>query len=732
MDLKQYTSIFFDKWLIYYMILAGSIIGSYANENEEDEIIWEAKKPKESYTVIAPQSDTGMKNFQAVELHHLEQISVQNNINENDSQQKEQTGNSSTSPSYDTSRLTKINEEANVINFSMASEKSYGIPVNSTSSSSSPGEKKKRSSIKYQKCHEYPWSAQGHLSMQYKDANGNVKFTGGSATVIGDNILLTAAHNIFIRNDLYNLKDFAVQWGAIPKQIIFFPGLDASSDEAPVLSYAVKKAYLPSYWINSEKKYVGEADEFDFAILILKDHCSDYTGCLGPTTREQDLSQLTVNVTGYPGDLPADTTDKTKRAKYAGKVMHNVQGCLLGKEQLKQSNGHNTFEQHLYYDHEQIATSGGHSGGAIWTHNGDLAEIRGVHTSTVGTQYNKDNEKRIVNRGIHLNKDKINLIKRWIKTEREWGKNNLTGFENLSLETVLKKINYFRKSEEINDKDRCLRIIGLGSECVFNYLHKTEINTGNSRAANKDLKDIKRATEHSLKKLINPKKNLADMNERLFLEILRIRLLPTTSDSASSSTQISDPASNERLRNASRVSSNTWSSSNNNSDNENDADEANSSMDQKAISLNLSKTTCEQFVDDKILNLLQENGIKSLPKIKENLLINNDNFDHINEKIIKVIGDIKINKIDLSGHDLSAIQSFYSIEKLLKEIITSPYNSPTEVNFGEFNNNLIEGLQKVCQQLNQQAVSKQKNITISFEDTTNAPQTIKMGNSIQE
>jgi V8-like Glu-specific endopeptidase len=190
----------------------------------------------------------------------------------------------------------------------------------------------------------------------------------GTGTLIGENYVITAAHNLYDRRS-----------GSIPQKITFFPGLRHKKIYAA--SQADRIIYHPRYMDTNNKTF----KDVDIGIIRLTEPLGKKIGSLGvKTLSNSQLSEISegkkVNVTGYPGDYAGGT------------LMCTMEGPIKEWSQTR-----------FFYD---IDTTPGQSGSGVWVEEDGEHAVVGVHT------YGNDEGKNL-NSGTRINDDNGNLIKIW-------------------------------------------------------------------------------------------------------------------------------------------------------------------------------------------------------------------------------------------------------------------------------------------------------------------------------
>jgi V8-like Glu-specific endopeptidase len=182
---------------------------------------------------------------------------------------------------------------------------------------------------------DYPWRCITSLRITAHDGSAWI----GTGWLVNRRLLLTAGHCVYMADH-----------GGWVQQIEVIPG--RQGDTFPSGSCVATNFRSVHGWIDDGNR------DYDYGAIILGEDCryGDTLGWFGYQVRSDgDLQNLTVNISGYPGDKPAGT-----------------QWFLSGT--IKSVNDR-TFE----YD---IDTAGGQSGAPVWAMLSDGSRYAvGVHTN---------------------------------------------------------------------------------------------------------------------------------------------------------------------------------------------------------------------------------------------------------------------------------------------------------------------------------------------------------------
>lgn len=131
---------------------------------------------------------------------------------------------------------------------------------------------------------QYPYSTSVYVESVFHGVeNGKNKTYRGSANFIKDNILITAAHNIYKH-----------EFGKDAEELYVTPA--ATPNNAPFGTVKVKKYYYLKNYVSDNP---GTHSKNDLALLVLEEPIGTKTGTLGLSSLSTNLSGLNVTVTGY-------------------------------------------------------------------------------------------------------------------------------------------------------------------------------------------------------------------------------------------------------------------------------------------------------------------------------------------------------------------------------------------------------------------------------------------------
>jgi glutamyl endopeptidase len=182
---------------------------------------------------------------------------------------------------------------------------------------------------------DYPWRCICSLLITAPDATNWI----GTAWLVSPRLLLTAGHCVYMHNQ-----------GGWAQQIEVIPGRHGG--ERPFQSCVATDFRSVQGWTENRDR------EYDYAAILLPENCryGDQLGWFGYTVKGDDeLENLMVNLSGYPGDKPPGTQWFHKR------TLTDMDTRVLT------------------YD---IDTAGGQSGAPVWFKTDDGSRYGvGIHTN---------------------------------------------------------------------------------------------------------------------------------------------------------------------------------------------------------------------------------------------------------------------------------------------------------------------------------------------------------------
>ena len=213
----------------------------------------------------------------------------------------------------------------------------------------------------------WPNSVHGLVLSQYK----NDLKVWGTGTMIGANLVITAAHNLYC----HDLEEEV-------ESVKFIPALNGR--RAPFKEIDVIKYYYPEeYGKNSRRE--------DYALLVLDKNIGEKTGYFGlHILPYNEIMKKVVNITGYPADKCQQKPKNFEMWSMPGRV-------------------EKVDEQHIGY---KIVTYQGQSGSGVYykeenEETEDKYYVIGVHI--------KFNRIAGLNQGTLLNERRYKQIKEWCK-----------------------------------------------------------------------------------------------------------------------------------------------------------------------------------------------------------------------------------------------------------------------------------------------------------------------------
>ena len=212
----------------------------------------------------------------------------------------------------------------------------------------------------------WPNSVHGLVHSLYQNGINNLELWG-TGTMIGLNLVITAAHN------LYN-HDLEKEATCVK----FYPGLNGK--RAHFNEIEVKKFYYPDDFVRK----VGNKE--DYALLVLNRNIGNETGYFAlHLLSNAEIKSKTLNVVGYPQDKIKDKEDFYEMWGMSGKAG-------------------DVDEQHISY---KITTYNGQSGSGVFYKDEDENKyyVVGVHK-----KYSRMKE---YNQATLLNKKRMEQLQKW-------------------------------------------------------------------------------------------------------------------------------------------------------------------------------------------------------------------------------------------------------------------------------------------------------------------------------
>jgi V8-like Glu-specific endopeptidase len=215
---------------------------------------------------------------------------------------------------------------------------------------------------------EWPFSAFGVVTMEFDGRE-----CSGTGTLIGSNIVLTAAHNLYSHKS----RSFA-------KNVRFIPAMNGNS--APFGVSKVTKYFTPKVFLDSKD---GEELE-DYALLVLDSSIGEETGYLGLSILPSNtIKVMNLGIYGYPGDKIEGGISEKKRY-----YMWGMEGPV-----------YNADKDYITY---QMDTYSGVSGTGVRYSNAEGSFIVGVHIKG-------GKNGHLFNYATALTEARYHIIQSWIK-----------------------------------------------------------------------------------------------------------------------------------------------------------------------------------------------------------------------------------------------------------------------------------------------------------------------------
>ncbi len=224
-------------------------------------------------------------------------------------------------------------------------------------------------------CKEWPYVVHGHMRMNYTSGERKGLTYIGSGTLIHNEFVLTAAHNLYKRGT-----------GLMPGTVTFHPG--RFGETFPWSAQGNQMIIHPQY---KESPTNSEARNADIALLKLNKPLGRDLGFFGYSSdvfNDKSLG-VDVNITGYPG------------GEKGGRHLYTMKGATTK---------HN--EHTVLYD---IDTSAGQSGSGVWSSDeDDNYTCHAVHAYGCGSSLFKRLTSSY-NSGTRITAEKIEFIEQHLK-----------------------------------------------------------------------------------------------------------------------------------------------------------------------------------------------------------------------------------------------------------------------------------------------------------------------------
>ncbi len=156
------------------------------------------------------------------------------------------------------------------------------------------------------------FSSHGRLRMLFANITpgGDSRVFWASATMVSDTCVLTAAHNVFVRNDTEEDKQHRMYHRKVPYEILFFPAfhdgcspISYSSYNPCSVSSKVKQYHIHPKWTNEDNDQ-DESYTYDIAVLELKYKIGLKTGWYTVCVESNDyFRNAAIHLKGYPDYL---------------------------------------------------------------------------------------------------------------------------------------------------------------------------------------------------------------------------------------------------------------------------------------------------------------------------------------------------------------------------------------------------------------------------------------------
>lgn len=180
-------------------------------------------------------------------------------------------------------------------------------------------------------------------------AKTNKGYILGSASLVGPNTAITAAHCVYDRKT-----------GSYLKNITLYPG--ANNGKNPYGSATVTTIYIPKEYKTCENNMTSR---YDYAVVKLNKNIGSKTGYFGLKSIDNSKPVYSISVTGYPGDKMVN----------GQAMMYRGTGKTL------------SIDKNGVFTHN-VDTMGGDSGAPMYISQNGKYYVIGIHASTNGSTKN--------------------------------------------------------------------------------------------------------------------------------------------------------------------------------------------------------------------------------------------------------------------------------------------------------------------------------------------------------
>ncbi len=256
----------------------------------------------------------------------------------------------------------------------------------------------------------FPYSVHGIVRANV----GKENYITGSGILIGSNLVLTAAHNIY---DCNGTKEKY-------SKIEFIPGIN--EQEIPFGIFEVVESYVPDDFLKTWEKE-------DYALLVLSGTAGARTGYFGLNIAEKEfLKGKELNIIGYPWHVR--TQDEKNELKYLSEEGSYQLWGMKGKpDRWFFEDGENEF----FVNYPDILTTVGQSGSGVYyeIENEGKPEYYVIGIHILGRK-----ELDSYNSAIWITKERFDQIKQWISQSRRNLINQKIAYESRGGDLWIKKL----------------------------------------------------------------------------------------------------------------------------------------------------------------------------------------------------------------------------------------------------------------------------------------------------